>query len=395
VGVVREHLRRVRRYLTALVVDSIGGGMLRPFLLLYGMTVLGLGAGEAGVALSAGLFAGLAVLPLLGRWIDRGARSGAVAATLFVRAAGVAVLLTGGGGLAFAAASVLLGVGGQAFPAAHAAVVAALRHGRERDAALAQTRSVRNAGLGAGALLGTVAVARGGSVLTGLIAVTAIAFLVAGALALSLKVRVVQERHDSGVTAPGVTGLLVANLPFAMCFSVLEVVLPALLVTRMHTGPAWAAGLFVGNTVLVIAFQVPVIKWVSKWARGTVFAASGVVLGLSYVLFWAGEPAGPIALAAIGVLYTLGEILYTGSGTALVIASTPPDRLGRALVRFQLSSGLGMAAAPAVLMGLLEAGPGVLWVSLTGITLLGALAVARRRAAPAPPRCAGIAATST
>lgn len=378
----------------ALVVDSVGGGMLRPFLVLYGVTVLGLGVGEAGVALSAGLLAGLAVLPLLGRWIDRGARAAAVAATLFVRVAGVIALLAGHGFAGFVVASVLLGVGGQAFPAAHAAVVAALRRGRERDAALAMTRSVRNAGLGGGALLATLAVAGGGSVLKGLIAATALAFLIAGMLTLSIKVTAAAEAHGTHGEPPNMAVLLVANLPLAMCFSVLEVVLPALLVTRMHASAAWPAALFVGNTVLVILLQVPILKWLSKWDRATVFAASGVVLGLSYVGFWIGEPAGAFTIAAVGVIYTLGEILYTGSGTALVIASTPPAQLGRALVRFQLSSGIGMALAPAVLMGLLEAGPGLLWIGLTAASLAGALAVVWRPATRRRPRCAGVGATS-
>jgi MFS family permease len=359
----------------ALVVDSVGGGILRPFLVLYGVTVLGLGVGEAGVALSVGLLAGLTVLPFLGRWIDRSARSAAVAATLFIRVVGVIALLSGRGFAAFAVASVLLGVGGQAFPAAHAALVAAMTQGRQRDAALAMTRSVRNAGLGGGALLAIIAMAGGGSVLTGLIAATALAFLVAGGLALSIKVTAVQDKHDSSGEAPSMAVLLVANLPFAMCFSVLEVVLPALLVTRMHVASAWPAVLFLGNTVLVILFQVPVVKWLSKRARSTVFAASGVVLGLSYVGFWLGEAGGAAVIAVVGIAYTLGEILYTGSGTALVIASTPPQHLGRALVRFQLSSGLGMAFAPAVLMGLLEVGSGVLWVTLAAATLLGAAVI--------------------
>jgi len=385
----------VRRYVAALVVDSVGGGMLRPFLMLYGVTVLGLGVGEAGVALSAGMLAGLAVLPLVGRWIDRGARSAAVATTLFVRFAGVVVLLAGHGLVAFATASVLMGVGGQAFPAAHAAVVAVLRQGRERDAALARTRSVRNAGFGAGALLAMIAVAGGGNVLNGLMTVTALAFLVAGGLALSTRVTAVEPRHDDGPgRAPSMAGLLVANIPFAMCFSMLEVVLPALLVTRMQASAVWPAALFVGNTVLVVLFQVPVVKWLSKWARGTAFAASGVVLGLSYLGFWMGEAMGVVAIAAVGVVYTLGEILYTGSGTALVIAATPPAQLGRALVRFQLSSGLGMAFAPAALMGLLEAGPAALWGCLTVATLAAALAVSWRPVVRPRPDRADIGATS-
>ncbi|MCP2326936.1 hypothetical protein HDA40_005443 [Hamadaea flava] len=370
----------MRRYVAALVVDSVGGGILRPFLVLYAVTVLGLGVGQAGVALSVGSLAGLAVLPLVGRWIDRGARSATVATALFVRVVGVAVLLTGNGLAAFAVASALLGIGGQAFPAAHAAVVAALRQGRERDAALAMTRSVRNAGMGSGALLAMLAVAVGGNVLTGLLAGTAVAFLVAGGLALSTRVTAVESRHDHDPgTPPSMAGLLVANLPFAMCFSVLEVVLPALLVTRMHASAAWPAALFVANTVLVIALQVPLVKWLSRWARGTVWAAAGVVLGLSYLGFWAGEAVGATAIAVVGVVYTLGEILYTGSGTALVIAATPPAQVGRALVRFQLSTGLGMACAPAALMGLLDVSPALLWGCLTVATLAAALAVGRRR----------------
>jgi Major Facilitator Superfamily len=385
----------VRRYVAALVVDSVGGGMLRPFLVLYSVTVLGLGVGEAGIALSAGLLIGLAVLPLMGRWIDSGARSAAVATTLFVRFAGVVVLLAGHGLVAFATASVLMGVGGQSFSAAHAAVVAALRQGRERDAALAMTRSVRNAGLGAGALLAMIAVAGGGNVLNGLMAITALAFLVAGGLALSTRVTAVEPKHDHGNSrAPSMAVLLVANLPFAMCFSVLEVVLPALLVTRMQASAVWPAALFVANTVLVILFQVPVVKWLSKWARGTVFAASGVVLGLSYLGFWMGEAMGAVAIAVVGVIYTLGEILYTGSGTALVIAATPPAQLGRALVRFQLSTGLGMACAPAALTGLLEADPAVLWGCLTVATLAAALAVSRRPVVRPRPDRADIGATS-
>ena len=383
----------MRRYVAALLVDSVGGGMLRPFLVLYGVTVLGLGVAEAGVALSAGVLAGLAVLPLLGRWIDRGARSAAVATTLFIRVVGVAVLLAGHGLLAFAAASVLLGVAGQAFPAAHAAVVAALKQGRERDAALATTRSVRNAGMGTGALLAMVAVAGGGNVLNGLMTVTALASLVAGGLALSTRVTAVEPRHDDGPgRAPGMTVLFVANFPFAMCFSVLEVVLPALLVTRMQASAVWPAAMFVGNTVLVILFQLRVVRRSSQWDRGTVFATSGVVLGLSYLGFWMAEPMGAVAVAMVGVAYTLGEILYTGSAVPLVIASTPPAQLGRALVRFQLSSGLGMACAPAALMGLLEVGPAALWGCLTVATLAAAFAVSWRPVVRSRPDRAGISA---
>jgi hypothetical protein len=70
-----------------------------------------------------------------------------------VRVIGTALLLAAPAGSRgtvwlFAAAALFLGIGNQAFPVAHAALVASVSTGRQRDAALAAGRSVRNAGLG-------------------------------------------------------------------------------------------------------------------------------------------------------------------------------------------------------------------------------------------------------
>src|SRR4051812_6572339 len=97
------------RYGLALAVDAIGAGLLRPFLVLYGVRGLGLTPYATGLALSAGLLAGLAAVPLTGRWIDAGGRTGPVAATLLVRVLGVAVLLSAHGPWPFTLAALLLG----------------------------------------------------------------------------------------------------------------------------------------------------------------------------------------------------------------------------------------------------------------------------------------------
>ena len=391
------------RYALALVVDALGAGLLRPFLLLYAIGVLGMPVGPAGAALSVGLLVGLGTLPLLGRWLDRGARSWPVAVTLLVRAVGVVVLLAAHGPAGFVVAAVLLGLGNQAWPAAHAAVVATLADGRVRDAALAAGRSLRNAGLGAGALIATVAVAGGTGTLRGLAAVTAVAYLAAAVLVLTMRLRAHPagvRRHpgaDPGADPPAdppgagptrrLTLLGVANLPYALCFAVLEVALPALVVTRLHASPSWSAAMFVANTVLVITTQVAAVVWLARRSRRAVLAGSGLVLAASYAGFWGagtlGGNAGAAALAAVSLVYTAGEILYAGSGTALVIAASPGPLLGRALARWQFSTGLGQAVAPAVLTALLAAGPAALWGGLAGATTLAAVAV--HRWAPAEP----------
>ncbi len=391
------------RYAAALLVDALGTGLLRPFLLLYGIGVLALDAGAAGLAMSAGMVAGLLVLPLTGRWIDLGARSLPAAATLLVRAAGSVTLLLADGLPGFTAAAVLLGVGSQSWPATHAAVVSTLTEGRTRDAALAAGRTLRNAGLGAGALLATLAVAGGTGALQLLAGVTSAACLLAAVLVHSLRVSARPAEAPglspaTGVSAPStdpapvpssdpalrrITLLSVANLPFAFTFDVLEVALPALLVLHLHASAAWSSGIFVGNTVLVIALQLAVVLRLGERSRHTVLAAGGIALTLSYLGFWAagglGGTAAAGAVAAVSVLYTFGEILYSGSGTALVAATAPPHLLGRALARWELSMGIGRALAPAALTALLAVGPGALWPVLAGTTLLSSLAVVRLR----------------
>ncbi|MEW2330614.1 hypothetical protein AB0880_22705 [Micromonospora chersina] len=68
------------RYAVALAVDALGTGLLRPFLLLYGVTVPSLSAPVSGTAMTAGVVAGLVYMPTVGRWLDRGARSSMVVA---------------------------------------------------------------------------------------------------------------------------------------------------------------------------------------------------------------------------------------------------------------------------------------------------------------------------
>ncbi|MFB9835832.1 MFS transporter [Actinoallomurus acaciae] len=386
------------RYAVALAVDALGTGLLRPFLLLYGVTVLRLSAPVTGTAMAVGAVAGLVCMPAVGRWLDRGARSTVVAASMLVRVLGVALLLTTPAGHVwpFAAAALFLGIGNQAWPAAHAALVATVAHGRERDAALAAGRSLRNAGLGAGGLLATACLTAGTTALQALAGVTGLAYLAAAALAWSVHVHAhpaADTAEDEDEPTLRMRTLLAANVIYVFCLNVTEVALPLVLVTQMHASPVWPAAIFVTNTVMVVTLQVPVTVLMSRFPRRSVLAIAGVVVTASYLGFLAatslGPGWGPPAVAAVSVLCTLGEIIYAGSATALVTTLAPAPVLGRALTRFQLSTGFGLAVSPAVITALAPHGPAALWGGLAAATLLSASAVAtegdrgtRRRRVP-------------
>jgi len=389
------------RYAVAVAVDSLGSGMLRPFLLLYGVRVLGLSVAEAGVAMSLAMSLGLVAVPGAGRWLDRGARSAVVAASMLTRVLGVIILLTAGSLGApplwgFAAAALFIGIGNQCFPPAHAALVATVAPARLRDAALAAARSLRNAGMGAGALVAMAGMSGGPASTRWLAGATGLSYMLAAVLAWSVQARAGTAGPPAGPAASParsrqrarawprarVTVLDLANLPYAFCFNVLEVALPAVLVVQLHASPAWSATVFAGNTGIVVVAQVAVVGWMARYSRRSMMAASGLVLALSYLGFWLAAATGhgngaAAGIAAVSVLYTAGEIMYTGSATALIAATTPAHLLGRALARFQLTSGIGLAASPAVLMVLLARGGGAMWGTLTLATVLAAVAVAR------------------
>ncbi|MGI5454977.1 MFS transporter [Streptomyces sp. CA-249302] len=374
------------RYAVALAVDALGTGLLRPFLLLYGVTVLGLSAPVTGTAMTVGVLAGLGCMPPVGRWLDRGARSTVVAASMLVRVLGVALLpaTPTGNVWLFAAAALFLGIGNQAWPAAHAALVATVAHGRDRDAALAGGRALRNAGLGVGALVATACLTGGTTALEALAVVTGLAYLAAAGLAWSVHVRArpatAKDSHRDDEPAPRMRALLAANVIYVFCLNVPEIALPLVLVTQLHASPVWSAAVFVANTVLVVTIQVPVTILMSRFPRRSVLAVAGVVLTASYLGFLAatslGHGWGAPAVAAVSVVCTLGEIVYAGSATALVTALAPAHVLGRTLARFQLSTGFGLAASPAVITALAPHGPTALWGTLATATLLSAAAVA-------------------
>ncbi|MFF7765817.1 MFS transporter [Streptomyces massasporeus] len=379
------------RYAVALAVDALGTGLLRPFLLLYGVLVLRLSAPVTGIAMTAGIVAGLVCMPAVGRWLDRGARSTVVAASMLVRVLGVALLLATPAGHAwpFATAALFLGIGNQAWPAAHAALVATVSHGRERDAAFAAGRALRNAGLGVGALIATVSLAGGATALRALAAVTGLAYLAAAALAWSVRLRAhpaaTPEDDGDGGPVPRMRTLLAANVVYVFCLNVPEIALPLILVTQLDASPVWSAAVFVTNTVLVVTLQVPVTLLMSRFSRRSVLALAGVILGASYAGFLAATSLGPgpgaPAVAAVSVVCTLGEIVYAGSATALITHLAPAHALGRTLARFELSTGFGLAVSPTVITALAPHGPTALWGSLATATLLSASAVATAPAA--------------
>ena len=71
--------------------------------------------------------------------------------------------------------------------------------------------------------------------------------------------------------------MVLAGIPYAFA-DILEIALPLLLVQGLHASLAWPSGIFVANTVMVIALQLVVVVRFAKWPHRTVLFWSGLLL---------------------------------------------------------------------------------------------------------------------
>ena len=395
------------RYVVALTVDSIGAGLLRPFMLLYGIDVLHLAAVTAGLAMAVGVITGLGGMPLVGRWLDRGARSTAVAASMLVRAIGTVLLLAAPAGHAatvwlFAVAALLLGMGGQAVSAAHGALVVTLTAGRKRDAALAASRSLRNAWPRPGRAGRLRQPHRRHRLRHALAAGTAVSYVLAAGLTSSVRIRASAPPAGTRNSTSRGTGPARASTPYCRSphapaahrerhLRLLPQHSRDRAAVRARQPASCLAGVGGGGLRdqhrarrrvpgTGDRLDVPV-------SRRSALAFSGVVISISYLGFFGSVElphrwAIP-AIVGVSVLSTLGEAIYACSSRALVAATAPEHAVGSALAWFQLSTGFGLAISPAIITALAAGGPAALWLSFTAATLLASAAVARLPAAEA------------
>ncbi|HEY3749949.1 MAG TPA: MFS transporter [Pseudonocardiaceae bacterium] len=139
--------------LVALGVDNVGSGLFLPLALVYATRVVGLTLGQAGVAVTVGTAAGLAVPAVAGRFVDRiGPRPVVITAQLTQACGALAYLVAHGVALVVVAA-VLLAAGQQLFYSALFALISDVAGEGPKDRSFAVVGMVRSACFGAGGLV--------------------------------------------------------------------------------------------------------------------------------------------------------------------------------------------------------------------------------------------------
>lgn len=373
-------------YFAMVSINALGYGLFAPFSILYFHLVVGLSLPLVGLGLTVATGVGLVATPLSGPLIDRwGARLVAVVTNL-LRAVCFAAYLIVHSFAGFLVVALLLSFGNSSAGAAGTALVVDLASPEERDRWYALNRMAFNVGAGAGALLAGVLVAVGRTAGYRWVAgLNGLSFALAAGLLLLVRVhRAAVAREAERGTYRTVLrdrpflGLVGTNALLWISVVAQEVALPPYLILVVHA-PAWIVGLLFGlNTGMVVVLQMPAMRVVISWRRTRSIAASGLGYSLSFLLFAAAPflPPSllPIYLCGCMILYTLAEIIYGPTSSALAAAIAPAGMQGRYLATFQISLASAAAITPALAGSLLATSPQGLWL-LLALLMIGAAAL--------------------
>ena len=376
----------VRALTLAVTCSAVGDGSFYVTSTIFFTRVLGLSPARVGLALSLAWGAGFVLSAPLGHLADRvGLRPAAVGLSLATALAlvGVTIPVVLGSGAGSGAGS---GVGGWAFLSVVCCYgVAQSALGGVRQALLVRTVppallvSARarlhvaiNAGIGAGAALGGLALLDGGSrAFVAVLWFDALAFTAAAAL--TARVPGARHAHPAGHAAPSgrldvlrdrryLTATLLSGV-LHLYMPMLGVALP-LYAARFTAAPAWSVALvFAVNTAGVLLLQVRAARTVrdTAGAARALRVAGGLLLLSCVVLAAATGPASPAAallvLVAGVAVQVCGEVLLASGAWHVGFALADPDRPGQWQSLFASAPPLARAAGPGLLTALLVAGP--------------------------------------
>lgn len=373
-----------RRFVAAIVADTVGSGLFMPLTLLYFLAMTDLSLVQIGSAMSVSAVLTMPGAFVIGSLVDRfGPRKMMLAGNL-VQAAGMLAYLWADSLLAVALWTALLNVGRQSFWGSFGNVVTAISAPGERELWFGFLQAVRNLGYSIGGVLAGIALQIGTDLaFQTVVVVNAVTFIVAFVLLIDVPDHRAATPDDAPVEGWGTVlrdgaylRLVLGQFGFVAGMMVLNFALPVYVAETIDL-PGWVVGaIFTLNTAMVGLGQGLVVRRMTGHVRSRMMGLAQVAFVVSYGMF---VVAGwlpvwlAVALMLLGAaVYTLGE-LTGGPVLSATAAEAAPDHLrGRYLGLFQLSWGIGGAITPLAFTWLLDRGPTTLWWVLTLVAIVSA-----------------------
>ena len=336
----------VRRFLFGVLLNSLGGGLTLPILIIYLHSVRGLSLLQSSLVLSWMALVGLFVSPVFGALVDR---IGPKRVLLFGIVCSVAGAL---GWVAVDTWEEALLVGGVVAVANSASwppqttLAARMVDEEQRQKLFGWQFMMLNLGLGLGGLVSAVIVDVNHPVsFTYLFVLDAFSFVAFFFLIATLRGEGGAIEHEAeGIELQhgyrevlrdrlfmklNILGVVMLTCGYAS----LDAGLPILLSTVGHLsvkalGPIWAV-----NTGVIVVSQLFVLKRIEGRSRTKLLGLVGVLWALCWLLVWMGlglSPGWTFSFAAMGIaIFALGETIWSPIGPTLANELAPEHLRGR------------------------------------------------------------------
>jgi len=376
------------------------GMMALPFLVLYLTKYQHVSASVAGLSISAYGIGGMITAPFAGRLCDRIGPFAVMRGSLTLTGLVLLVIPLAHGFPLILALTFLWAVVADATRPATMSALTGTTSPEQRKAAIAVNRLAVNLGMSVGPAVG------------GLLATVSfpLLFVVDGltSLAAALVLTILLRSRDraASLTATGAQPHAVeaqrpsrgrssvvwqdrralsfyfAMLVIGMVFMQNQSSMPLYIVRDLHYRESFYGLLFVLNTLLIVALEVPLNLAMAHWSHrralmlGMLLTAIGFgAMGLSH---------GVLAIAVTVVIWTFGEMVTFPVGTAYVADIAPPGRNGEYMGAFSSTISMSMVIGPwAGAAALDRFGPSLMWsgVFFCGMIATGVVALSKEPAA--------------
>ena len=380
-----------RLLIGAMFVDTLGGGLLNPFELVYALEIAHLSLTTAGVVLSVAAAAGIGIGPLAGAVVDRIGAPRVVAAANLLGLAGCLSLLFWTNGWGYGVGAFFLSANMRTFWAAFTPLVAGIAGAAELEKWFGRLRGARYVGIVSGqGLSGVFFVAGLHTGLRLLVLANGLSFVVALALVLAAaRVRrapAVSPEEEPQQPRRGYRPVLADRVNVALAgLNVLAtllmiapvIVLPVFILDRLKL-PTWLPGalgaLLTATATVGLLFGARLVRGRRRLRNLEIAAAIWAIGCAAFLLAPLAVALAYAALVAGVLLLGLGEAFYAPTADALPAALAPLDLRGRYAALHQMAWGVSEAIAPTLGAAALSVGSSALWLSLVAIALATALA---------------------
>jgi MFS family permease len=383
-----KRTRRRRLLAVAMLVDTLGGGLLTPFELVYALKIAHLSLALAGFVLSLAAGVGIAAGPLAGAAVDRFGSARVVAAGNVFGIAGCGSLLGWSNGWGYGIGAFFLGANMRVFWAAFTPLVAGVAGGGELEHWFGRLRAARYIGIVTGeAMSGLVLLAGLQTGLRLLVIADGLSFVAALILVMVAASGGGPVRALSADEVPRTGGyrqvlrdrlnltLAALNVAATLLLIAPILVVPVFVLDRLHL-PSWLPGLL--SAVLTatagtgLIFGARLVRG-RRRLRNLEIAAVFWALGCAtFLLALLGSATAYAGLFVGVVLLGFGEAMYAPTADALAVALAPVELRGRYAAVHQMAWGISETIAPAIAAAALAASNAVPWLMLTAIAAASA-----------------------